>query len=161
MRFGSIVLRTLKGELQNAVLQLCIHFVGIDLKRQSEGADESATTTLSTMVSPGIVRLVLALSAKGHSIAVNCDFEVVLLNAGQLGCYHDPVLMSVDIDRRESGLWRSRALRQPVNFLLQKPHVAEWTAVEHVSDHEHVTPVEAISLSAMFGLSRSLNTPQA
>src|SRR5829696_7455521 len=64
---------------------------------------ESATTTLSTMVSPGIVRLVLALSAKGHHIAVNCDSEVVLLDARQLGCDHDPVLMSVDIDRRESG----------------------------------------------------------
>src|SRR5215204_3122503 len=140
-----IVLRTLKGERQNAVLQLCIHFVGIDLKRKSEGADESATTTLSTMVSPGIVRLVLALSAKGHGIAVNCDFKVVLLNAGQLGCYHDPILMSVDIDRRESGLWRSRALRKPVNLLLEKPHVAEWTAGEHVCDHGHVTPVAVIS----------------
>src|SRR5215217_3592841 len=73
------------------------------------------------------------------------DFEVVLLNAGQLGCYYDPVLMSEHIDLRESGLWRSRALRKPVNLLLQKPHVAEWTAVEHVCDHGHVTPVEAIS----------------
>src|SRR3954469_9454003 len=42
-------------------------------------------------------QLVLALSAKGYRIAVNCDFQVVLLNAGQFGCYHDPVLMSVDI----------------------------------------------------------------
>src|SRR5215207_6127300 len=40
---------------------------------------------------PRIVRLVLALSAKGHRIAVNCDFKVVLLDARQLGCYHDPV----------------------------------------------------------------------
>src|SRR4051794_19072342 len=72
------------------------HFVGINLKRKSEGADESATTTLSTMVGPGIVRLVLALSAKGHRIAVNCDFKVVLLNAWQLRCDNDPVLMSVD-----------------------------------------------------------------
>ena len=82
-----IVLRTLEGERQNAVLQLRIHL----------GANESATTPLSTVVSPGIVRLVLALSAKGHRITVYCDFEVVLLNAGQLGCYDDAVLMSVDI----------------------------------------------------------------
>jgi hypothetical protein len=135
-----IVLRTLERERQNAVLQLRIHFVGINLKRKSKGADESATTTLSTMISPSIVRLVLALSAKGHRVAVNCDFKVVLLNAGQLGCYHDPILMSVDIDRRESGLWRSCALSKPVNLLLEKPHVAEWTAVEHVCDHGHVTP---------------------
>ena len=81
-----IVLRTLERERQNAVLQLRIHFVGINLKRKSEGANESATTPLSTVVSPGIVQLVLPLSAKGHRIAVYCDFEVVLLDAGQLGC---------------------------------------------------------------------------
>src|SRR5215210_5984767 len=143
-----IVLRTLEGERQNAVLQLRIHFLGINLKRKSEGANESATTPLSTVVSPGIVQLILPLSAKGHRIAVYCDFEVVLLDAGQLGCDDDPVLMSVDIDRRERGLWRSGTLRKPVNLLLEKPHVAEWTAVEHVCDHGHVTPVEAIILAS-------------
>ena len=81
------------------------------------------------MVSPGLLRLILALSAKGDRIAVYCDFQVVILHAGQFGGDDDPVLMSIDVDCREAGSRCSRALSEPINLLLEEAHVAEWAAI--------------------------------
>src|SRR5829696_6909238 len=53
-----------------AVLQLRIHFVGINLKWKSESADESATTPLPTVVSPGSSRCRFR-SCRDHLLAVS------------------------------------------------------------------------------------------
>src|SRR5829696_5238340 len=113
-----IVLRTLQAQCQNTVVQFCVDLVGINLKRQAEGPNEAALFSLSAMVGTGIIGLVLALPSKCHSIAVNCDLQIVLLYARQLGRDYDSVLMSIDVDGRKTGSRCSRALRQPVHLLL-------------------------------------------
>ena len=115
----------LQGQCQNTVVQLCVHLVGVNLKRQAEGPNEAALSSLLAMVGTGVIRLVLALPSKCHRIAVNCDLQVVLLYAGQLGRY-DSVLMRIDVDRRKTGSRCSRALRQPVHLSCRRRMSRNW-----------------------------------
>ena len=48
-----------------------VYFVGINLKGQSEGPNEATPAPLSAVVSPGVLGLILALSAQSHRVAVN------------------------------------------------------------------------------------------
>jgi hypothetical protein len=112
------VLRTLQGQCQNTVFQFGVDLVGVNLKRQPKGPNEAALSSLLAVVGTGVIRLVLALPSKRHRIAMNCDLQVVLLDAGQLGRDYDPVLMRIDVDRRETGSRRGCALCQPVHLLL-------------------------------------------
>ena len=73
-----VVLRTLQGQRQNTLLQRRVYFVRVHLEGKSEGPNKATPTPLSAVVSPGLVRLILALSAKCYRVAVHCDFQVVV-----------------------------------------------------------------------------------
>jgi len=92
------MLRTLQGQRQNTLLQLRVYFVRVHLEGKSEGPDKATPTPLSAVVSPGLVRLILALSAKCYCVAVYCDFQVVVSHARQFGRDDDPVLMSINVN---------------------------------------------------------------
>src|SRR4051794_19041081 len=78
---------------------------------------------------------VLSFAAQRNRVAVDRDVQVVLVDAWQLRCDDDAVVMGIDIDRREP-LWSGRASRQPLHLFLKTSRFAERTAIEHARDHD-------------------------
>jgi hypothetical protein len=115
------VLRTLQRQRKNALLQLRIYFVGINLKRKPEGPHKATPTPLSAVVSRSLLaQLILALSTKGYRVAVNGDLKIVISHAGQFRRDDDPVLVSINVDGGKGGARCRCALGEPINLLLEE-----------------------------------------
>src|SRR3954447_24992340 len=131
---------------ENAVRQLRFDPLRIHLERQAEGSPEGTAPALPAMVALSCLWLVLPLAPQRDGVTVDCDVEVALFDARQLGGDHDPVLMGIDVDGWKA-LRSGCASGEAVHFLLQAAQVAERTAIEQAGDHGVPSSLEPARLS--------------
>src|ERR1700741_4425211 len=70
---------------QNAFLELCLGVVGVDPLRQGDGTLEATVVTLRVII-VALFLLDLLLTFDRKHIAGHRDLDILLIEAGQLGC---------------------------------------------------------------------------
>ena len=99
LRLERFLLR--QAQRQHAVGELRLDLLGIDGGRQLEVAHEGAVAALDAVILLGLlVLLELALALEREHVAVERDFDLLSLHAGELGRHDQSVLLFVDVDSR-------------------------------------------------------------
>src|SRR5258707_10458971 len=93
--------------MENSMFVLCVHAVGVDRGRQSEGAGEASVITLDPLVAVrfGVV-FDLSLAADRERVAFERQMNILLLDARHFHLKDDAVIFLIDVrsrSKRERG----------------------------------------------------------